>query len=501
MSFYRMLTMSICTGVLVLGLAGCFGGGGGSGRTEARAPAELQRAAIVGAIQVARSAVDALADSASDAAIAAAEDAVAAARQAVAEADALSAGESAAYDTTLSVIEARLATTQEELRQGRVGEAARLRMALDRAAISGVSVAVAHGETPTLTGTIPGTPPTAVTELRTEAVAGTTSTEGSWTGSAYTASDGTTTDRIVFYTDIEAPGPQPFAGDMGKYNAGNGLDALGNLPIVAGTEPTLIAAPDFPTGPGIRTHEAGMDGIVEIAGTFDGAEGTYVCTPAQGDGCTSSIRAGGGISLTGGSGWTFVPAEDATVLRPDGAYRYFGWWLREAGEDYSVGAFHGGVGGAAGDFADLPRLQGTATYVGPAAGKFVVDPQIGETSAGDFTARATLQVDFGDDSDLGRVTGTVDNFTASGESVPWSVALQSAGIGADGSISARGGDTARTVWSIDGQDGTATGSSVWSGQLHDVDEDRVPTVATGAFAASYGDIARMTGAFGANRQP
>ena len=50
-------------------------------------------------------------------------------------------------------------------------------------------------------------------------------------------------------------------------------------------------------------------------------------------------------------------------------------------------------------------LQGTATYSGPAAGKFVIDPQIGDASAGDFTASATLEVDFGDDSDPGRVTG------------------------------------------------------------------------------------------------
>ena len=147
------------------------------------------------------------------------------------------------------------------------------------------------------------------------------------------------------------------------------------------------------------------------------------------------------------------------------------------------------------------RLQGTATYSGPAAGKYVIDPQIGDASAGDFTATATLEVDFGDDSDPGRVTGTVDGFVANGDQVPWSVELRTAGIAADGAIAARGNDTARTVWSIDGQEGTAAGSPSWLGRFHDVDEDKVPKVATGTFAASYGDIGRMIGAFGTNRQP
>ena len=243
----------------------------------------------------------------------------------------------------------------------------------------------------------------------------------------------------------------------------------------------------------------GLSGVVEVAGMFDGVTGTYVCTPAQGNGCTSSVKDGGGIALAGGGGWKFVPMEGAMVPKPDTAYRYFGWWLRNTGESYAFGAFHAGQGGDPQDFASIATLQGTATYSGPAAGMFVIDPQIGDATAGDFTASATLEVDFGDTTDRGTVAGTVNGFMVDGEAMPWSVTLQSAGIAADGAIAADGGDTAGTVWSIDGRAGTATGSPTWGGQLHDVDEDQVPNVATGTLESVFGDIGRMVGAFGAVR--
>ena len=47
----------------------------------------------------------------------------------------------------------------------------------------------------------------------------------------------------------------------------------------------------------------------------------------------------------------------------------------------------------------------------------------------------------------------------------------------------------------------ATQPPTWSGQLHDVDEDRVPVTATGAFEAVFGEAGRMIGAFGTTLQP
>ena len=141
-----------------------------------------------------------------------------------------------------------------------------------------------------------------------------------------------------------------------------------------------------------------------------------------------------------------------------------------------------------------PRFRAKATYRGPSVGKFALKPQVGEASAGDFTATATLQVDFGDTAVEGTVEGTVGGFTVNGVSMPWSVELRTAGIGADGSIAAVGNNTAITVWSIGGN--AATSTSTWSGQFHDVNDDRVPSAATGTFRASYDALGHMVGAFG-----
>ena len=57
------------------------------------------------------------------------------------------------------------------------------------------------------------------------------------------------------------------------------------------------------------------------------------------------------------------------------------------------------------------------------------------------------------------------------------------------------------MWSIDGEQGAAPGSPTWGGQLHDVDETRLPHVATGTFESTYGGLGLMTGAFGATLEP
>ncbi len=464
------------------------------------------------AIRTARDAIGALTTTSPAAQLRAAENAVMAAKKAVEETSALSDEEKEAHETTISVIEGNLDAAKARIRMARSDKVARLTAALAAKRINEVAITAEHGKAPTLRGTVPGTPPISVTDLETTAVAGSVVTEpgGVWMSGVYTAADAGagTSDQVVLYTDLDAPRPRPFSGEMGKYGAADGINDAGELVIGPATDATLIAASEFPTTTGNVVHEAGANGRVELAGTFDEARGTYVCTPAMDNDCTSSIRRGGGIALAGGGGWAFVPEEGATVTEPDRAYHYFGWWLRVAanGRD-AIGTFHGGVGDAQ-DFTALPTLQTLqgkpAIYRGPAVGQFVLNPQIGAAQAGEFTARAELRVDFGDDAALGTVTGTVDDFTVEGEAVNWSVELQSAAIDADGGITSD--DTkhqARTVWVIDGEQGTLTDSSEWSGQFHDVDEKQVPNVATGTFEAVYGELGRLSGAFGttAEQQP
>ncbi len=507
MPLHRFLPLIACS--LLLGLAAC-GGGGSSGGSDRPDPAVAQREDIATAIRAARAAVEALDADSTDAAIDMAVAAVSAAKREVAEADTLSGAEKGVFEDSVGTIERSLASARSRIevaREGRRREMDAERMKLSAALFSGarissVAAAFGHGTAPVMSGTVPGTLATEVSGLATGA-GGAATTAGGWTGQTFGAADNVTgaIDTVVLYSDIAAPGSRPFSGEGGKYDGTNGLAQDGSLPIAAATDATLIASPNFPTTAGIVPHEAGEDGTVQVAGSYDGADGAYVCTPAQGSPCTSSVRHGGGIALAGGGGWRFVAVPGATVSVPDLEYRYFGWWSRDTGNALAVGAFHAGVGSAQDEFAGFAALQGPVTYRGPAAGRFALNPQLGAATAGDFTATVLLRADFGDGTDPGTIEGTLDEFHVGEEKMPWSVSLGTAGIGADGSIAADGANAAGTVWSIEGTAGGVPNTPpTWQGQLHDVNARQVPSAATGVFEAAYGDIGRMIGAFGATLQ-
>ena len=487
--------------VLALGLAAC-GGGGGSPTTAVTA-ADTQQAEVKQLIEAAQKKVLELGGSTADPDFKPAEDAIAEARQALEDADALSASEKAELTARIELLEANLAKERKGLadalkaRQQQTAEEARkLTAALSGDPITAIRAALAHGEAPRMSGTVPGSPATVVSGLETVAAGG-ASTAGGWQRGRYTASGAGTEDTVMLYTNIAPPGSRPFSGENGKYGADNGLDDDGNLPIGTGTDTTLIVSSGFPAGPGLRTHEPGPGGTVEVSGTFDRAPGAFICTPAE-SACMSSIRVGGGYTLTGGGGWKFVPTAGALVPEPDAEYQYFGWWLREAAGVYAIGVFHGGEGAATDELANLAALQGSATYSGPAVGKFAIQRPLGEAEAGDFTATAVLEVDFGDATAPGTVEGTIDGFMVEGKAKDWSVALETAAIGTHGTISLGGVNTAFTRWTIGGVE--AEPAANWRGQFHDVDLDSTPTVATGRFDAAHGDTARISGAFGTVRQ-
>lgn len=492
MSTGKILTAVFCAAALAL--AAC-GGGGGVSVNVSVDRAKDQRAAIDRAIKAAETAVETLGEGSDEAALAAAKEAVSDAKGAVTAASALSTAEKDAYGTAIRAIERSLDAAEVIVEAALAMAAERLSMALEGSRISGISAAVTHAAAPVMSGTVPGNPATPVLGLETAAVRDSASTVDGWRRGRYTGSDESAgiSDTVVLFTNIEAPGAQPFSGEGGRYGTANGLDADGNLPIVGTTDATLIASSAFPTGVGIREHTAGPGGTVEVAGSFDGASGTYVCTPMSGSACTSAVRSGGGTRLSGG--WKFVPAQGAQVPTPDDEYQYFGWWLRKAEGGWALGVFHDGVGSAADEFADLVALEGTATYRGPAAGHFA----LGGQTAGEFTATATLEVDFGDDAGPGTVEGTVDGFTVGGKEMPWSVELQAAAISPGGAIAAGGNATALTYWTIDENRGAS--AATWSGRFHDANEDQVPAVATGMFEAVHGDSGRMSGAFGTTLQP
>ena len=116
----------------------------------------------------------------------------------------------------------------------------------------------------------------------------------------------------------------------------------------------------------------------------------------------------------------------------------------------------------------------------------------------------------------GGVTGTIDNFMANEQAVPWSVSLMRAGWGANGAITAPADvgttnvdESLGTVWSIDGN--SAARSGTWSGQMWDEmpgdtdamppgDGSTIPTTTTGTFQSTFGSTHTMVGAFGADKQ-
>ena len=74
----------------------------------------------------------------------------------------------------------------------------------------------------------------------------------------------------------------------------------------------------------------------------------------------------------------------------------------------------------------IDALEGTATYTGGAAGKYALYSATGGTNdAGQLTADATIEADLGDNSAVGKITGTIYNFTgADGMARDWSVELE-----------------------------------------------------------------------------
>ena len=255
--------------------------------------------------------------------------------------------------------------------------------------------------------------------------------------------------------------------------------------------------------------------VIAIPGSYHGVPGTYNCDPGgTTTSCSASVVSTDStgtqfmLSTAGGDAWTFTPDDPNANVRDmvDTDYASYGWWLHitENGETYTASAFtdeKGTVDAAAG----IDALNGTATYMGGAAGKYALTSTTGGTNdAGHFTARAMLEADFTNNEDSTAITGTIDMFIgADGMSRDWSVKLNASDIGDDGGIgnAGDGTDPVTTVWTIG--DTASDPDGQWTGALRDTGEDLVPKVATGTFYSTYGTAGndgRMIGGFGANVQ-
>ena len=266
--------------------------------------------------------------------------------------------------------------------------------------------------------------------------------------------------------------------------------AITGVTRTAGTETFHLPDPN----PG------GADTII-IPGSFHGVSGTYNCEPSTpASGCSASVAAEG-FTLGDGT-WTFTPgnANARVMSAADTDYASYGWWLHKGANDgsFTASAFADEKGTVA-IASGLNDLNGTATYMGGAAGKYALSSSTGGLNdAGHFTARATLQADFTNNMADTAISGTLDKFMgADDQQRDWEVELGGSEITDDGVI---GNSEAvdGTVWTIGGTDADASGQ--WSGTLRNNGTDDVPQVATGTFYSEYGTAGKMVGGFGATTQ-
>ena len=245
-------------------------------------------------------------------------------------------------------------------------------------------------------------------------------------------------------------------------------------------------------------------------GQLQGASGRYRCNGANADvECTVQNR-GGSFEFGPAEAWDFIPSSGTVqIVVPDAEYMWFGVWARQTvrlgvanpNQPTEIWAFQANHGGTD-PVSDLSAATGSATYRGPAAGRYAVyEPDTGDSGIGSFTASATLQADF----DTNTVSGTITGFS---NDPGWSLGLkQSAITGGNAEV-----DTDGVTWTIDG---VPDDSGTWEAAFYtnlDVpgssDGNRAityqPHGIAGTFEAAYdpsgvGARAALIGAFGAHR--
>ncbi len=265
-------------------------------------------------------------------------------------------------------------------------------------------------------------------------------------------------------------------------SSASGSDVTDNGDSIA----KYVRGSGFATGTETKTHK----NTDEIVGTFAGAAGTYTCVT----GCSSQVHSDG-IKLIGTWQWVTDLSEPKYKV-DDPAYAEFGVWLDDGlGSGAKVGAWYHREEGTAITDADITRASGTATYSGNAVGQaaFYDGTTSAENVGGPFTADATLNADFDDNT----LSGTINNFDIEGVKPKWSVELMERSI-VPGMLGVDAGDAPGTKWTADGT--TAEAGGDWSADFYDMPgSQRTPKGVTGGFLADHGDEGEMVGAFGAER--
>ena len=238
---------------------------------------------------------------------------------------------------------------------------------------------------------------------------------------------------------------------------------------------------------------------VEVSGSLDNASGRFVC--GGNDPAAECTVQNTGEAFDFSPNWRFQPSSSSQRVRvPDAHYMWFGWWSQQPISDpdgeFAYRANHGGTI----EVSDVSGVTGKATYKGVASGQYAIYQPLGEQSShGRFNANATLTADF----DANTVSGAITEFS---QQPDWSLTLHSRPING-GQIQAAEGSVS---WLINGipRDGAAAAERQWEAQFYsniDLSElDPAPQTRVrpygiaGAFTATYTDVGKMVGAFGAH---
>ena len=337
--------------------------------------------------------------------------------------------------------------------------------------------------------------------------------------------DGNVEEEVVIVsTDIEAPEAVEFAkfeamdGSMPQELDARDLDpatdadddgtATNDFTALAVDETSadvrgLVMSTAFAPGSGESTEHTfpfddasttDMDEAAEVAGTYNGAMGTYRCNGTAD--CTVTVDDEGAITAMS-DGWVFTPDMGATSDQPDYDYLSYGFWLKKTTDSDGAVTYDEVETFATSSIAasgDLAMVTGTATYTGGAVGvythrTFDTDGESNATS-GHFTADASLTATFkqtaADDiapNMIDTLRGTIDNFDLSGgETQEWSVSLS-------GDIDAATGTAASAA------DSDTPFSATFHGSTGD-DDTTKPHSVVGEFNAGFTN-GNVAGAFGA----
>ena len=312
-------------------------------------------------------------------------------------------------------------------------------------------------------------------------------------------------DTTVIYTDI-ADSMATKIGDIYGFGTGRAPGEPAHYDVVAVLDadrhdiPWSVVERDDDKS---STTGAGDEAVTTFAGSVRKLPGTFTCT---GTACTVPSD----DVLTSEHMWTFVPDDpNGTIDVEDSAYVSFGWWLNAMGTegDYEFDAF-ASVEGMDARAVAAAQVDGSATYKGGAAGKWAMQSTSDDSaSGGHFTATATLTADFeANTAEAGQeaiengvsIGGSITNFMTGDVSRPnWKVTLT--GPEMVPTTIEDTGVSGTTSWTTGG---AVPGTGTWNAIFYGGMPTDQPAAAAGEFNASIpasGEIARLSGAFGANK--